>query len=324
MAELERITGVPVRDVWRDEARDFTPWLGANADLLGEALGLDLELVETEVAVGSFSADAHFRVTTSGDNVVVENMLAPSDHDHVGKLLTYAAGIDAPYAVLVAERIKPEHASALAWLNTNSRDGISFFGIEIEAWQIGDSGPAPHLNVVVKPDQWQRSVQPRTAPRTALQETYYEWWDYFLPRLRDAIPGWTNSRAPSTANWYSFPAGRSGLSYSVVFAWPGGSADYQLRVELYMKLGDAAATAAMYGHLHERRGEIEATFGGQLDWQPNDYLMSSKVLTTYERGTDPNERERWDEYAEWTLATLGRFRSALQPHVLSFSARTGS
>lgn len=319
MAELERITGVPVRDVWRDEARDFTPWLGANADLLGEALGLDLELVETEVPVGSFSADAHFRVSSTGADVVVENMLTPSDHDHLGKLLTYASGIDASHAVLIAERLKPEHASALSWLNKNSRDGISFFGIEIAVWRIGDSAPAPHLDVVVKPDQWQRAVQPRTTPRTALQETYYDWWDFLLPKLREAIPGWTNSRAPATTNWYSFPAGRSGLSYSVVFASPGGSADYVLRIELYMKLTDPAATAAMYEHLLAHRTQIEATFGAPLEWQANEHLMSSKVLTNYGLGTDPNDRDRWGEYAEWTLDTLGRFRAALHPHVLAFS-----
>ena len=118
---VDRLVSVAVREVWSDEARELTPFLAANPDYLSEALGMDLELEGSEVAVGSFAADLLFRERNSGERVVVENLIGNTDHDHLGKIITYAAGLDARHAVLIAETFRPEHRSALLWLNTNSR-----------------------------------------------------------------------------------------------------------------------------------------------------------------------------------------------------------
>ena len=152
MVEVASLDEVPLRSVWRDEARDFTPWLAAHPDLLGRELQMDLELEGKEVAVGAFSADVVLRDTNTGQRVVVENLLETTDHDHVGKLITYAAALEARWAVLVAKEFRPEHRSALTWLNSISGEGSGFFGIEVHAVRIADSPTAVRLDVVVEPD----------------------------------------------------------------------------------------------------------------------------------------------------------------------------
>ena len=132
---------VPVRSVWPKEAGDFTPWLAENVELMSDALGMELELEGKEVSVGGYSADLVFRDLTSGALVVVENMYGLTDHDHLGKLITYAAGLDASHAVLLTETFRAEHRSALTWLNSISTEGCGFFGLSLEVWRIGDSIP---------------------------------------------------------------------------------------------------------------------------------------------------------------------------------------
>ena len=131
MVEVASLDDVPLREVWPDEARDFTPWLAEHPDHLGKALAMDLELVDAEVAVGPFSADVVLRDANTGHLVVVENLLETTDHDHLGKLITYAAGLEAHWAVLVARAFRPEHRSALNWLNSLSGEGSGFFGVEV-------------------------------------------------------------------------------------------------------------------------------------------------------------------------------------------------
>ena len=123
MPNIGKLSPVPIKDVWSDEAKDLTPWLADAPDLIGEALGMELELEDTEVSVGPFRADMLFRDVSTGALVVVENMVNPTDHDHIGKLITYSAGLSANYAVLLAERFRPEHRSALTWINSISEDG---------------------------------------------------------------------------------------------------------------------------------------------------------------------------------------------------------
>jgi len=119
---VDRLVSVPIREVWSGEARELTPFLAMNPDYLSEALGMDLELEGSEVAVGPFAADLLFRERNSGERIVVENLIGNTDHDHLGKIITYAAGLDARHAVLIAETFRQEHQSALLWLNANSRD----------------------------------------------------------------------------------------------------------------------------------------------------------------------------------------------------------
>ena len=165
MAELNgvaKLTRVPLRDIWGDEARNFTPWLASEEalGLLSEVIGRDLELIGTEVAVGPYSADVVARVAGQEDHKVSgENQLGKTDHDHLGKVITYAAGLGAKTLVWVSDRFCDEHRAALDWLNENTGDHLSFFGLEIRAFRIDNSRPAPQFTVISSPNDSTKAIR---------------------------------------------------------------------------------------------------------------------------------------------------------------------
>ena len=313
MHSIGTLEPVDIREVWATEAGEFTPWLAENADVLGEALGMDLRHEQTEAAVGRYSADLVFREESTDRIVVVENLFGPTDHDHLGKLIVYAAGLEAGYAVVLAREFRDEHRSALDWLNSISAPDFGFFGVVIEAWRIGDSPPAPRLRLDVKPDKWSRSVQSaRNAGLTDTQQAYLRFWDAFLPALRDAHPGWTRSTVPQKVHWMSFPSARSGLlRYSAAFC--RSVRGYGLRAEAYIDTGDQATTKEAFDQLHERRRRIEQTVGEELDWDRLDDKRASRISLYFPDEIRVTDEQRWPEVRTWLVQSMGRMRDAFNP-----------
>ena len=182
---LGRLEPVDLRSVWGHEEHDFTPWLAGeeNLALLGDTIGLDLELDEREKAVGPFRADIVCKDTASNSWVLVENQIERTDHNHLGQLLTYAAGLDAVTIVWIADRFTDEHRAALDWLNEITGEEINFFGLEVELWRIGESAIAPKFNVVSKPNEWIKTVtasrQTKSADLTPTKQLQFEYWTRF-------------------------------------------------------------------------------------------------------------------------------------------------
>ena len=304
MVEVASLDEVPVREVWPDEAHDFTPWLAENPEHLSKALHMDLELEGVEVTVGPFSADVVLRDANTGQRVVVENYLETTDHDHLGKLITYAAGLEAHWAVLVAKTFRPEHRSALIWLNLISGEDSGFFGIEVHAVRIGDSPAAVQLGVVVAPDDFSRQARAGTKAMTETQALYTDWWAEFLPALHDAHPGWSSARTPSYANWMNFPSGKGGVRYGLSFAYPTGASRYTLRAEVYVDDG-----ASMFSLLEAQRSRIEGECSHELRWEPLEDARASRVAV-YLDPANPADRSKWPEYRAWAIKTLGELRRA--------------
>lgn len=166
---------VELREVWPNEASDFTPWLAENITELGKALGLDLELQEREASVGSYSLDILARDLGSGSLVVIENQLESTDHDHLGKLLTYAAWFDANVRVWIAKEFRDEHREALDSLNHRTGEDTQFFGIEVELWKIDNSRPAVNFNLVATPNEWlKQTVSVRAAGNVSERDKRYK------------------------------------------------------------------------------------------------------------------------------------------------------
>jgi hypothetical protein len=147
---ISRLEPVPLRELWRNETLDFTTWLAENLDFLGETLGMDLSLVEREASAGSFSADI-LAEDGNGNPVIIENQLERTDHDHLGKLITYLSNLDAKTAFWITSEPRPEHEKAVHWLNEALPADTAFYLVKIEAYRIGDSPPAPLLTVVAGP-----------------------------------------------------------------------------------------------------------------------------------------------------------------------------
>lgn len=307
------LSEVDLHEVWPDEARDFTPWLADNPAQLGETLQMDLELEQTEFPVGPFFADVVLRDTGTDQRVVVENMLGRTDHDHLGKLITYAAGLEAHWAVLIAERIRPEHRSALNWLNSISDEGSGFFGIEVRVYRIGDSKPAVSLGVVAMPDDFSRTARHAPKQVTEVGARYAEWWSEFIPVFREAHPGWTNAylNKAHPHNWIRLPSGRSDVRYGLFFSNPTGALNYRLVAEVLVPNGEM-----LFPQLLEMREAIEGSCDLDLVWDPIEGKQASRVAV-YLDPADPAQRHRWPEYSQWAVDTLGKLRDAFTEPIKS-------
>src|SRR5215207_6380576 len=152
---IGKIQRVPLREVWKHEALDFTTWLRENIDVVSDVVNVPLDEAEREQSAGNFSVDLVAR-DSSGDPVVIENQLEKSDHDHLGKLLTYLVAFEAKAAIWIVSEPRPEHVSTITWLNESSP--ASFYLVKVEAIRIGDSPPAPLLTKVVGPSEESREV----------------------------------------------------------------------------------------------------------------------------------------------------------------------
>ena len=285
LTKVEDIRG----EMWRREDKNFTPWLANNAVLLGKALGMDLEhhVVETEARVGArLRSDVVFRDDSTQNTVVVENMFGTSDHDHLGKLISYAAGLGAACAVLISEELKDEHRRALEWLNSSSAD-LHFFGVVIEGWRIDDSPPAPWLRVEVEPHDKQDNQL-----ADDLQRRYRSFWAEFMPAFRSKYPDWTHQRKPQPSNSMFFPLYLRGFRISCAL-----KGTYPLRVELYHQ--ETEKIKALYQH----KARIEAILGESLDWSRGTYIS----LNSSKDASDDREAR------EWLIEAADRMRQAFTP-----------
>ena len=156
-----QLKDMDLREVWPDEANNFTPWLAENLSHLAEAIGIPLELEGTEIAVEGYSADILATYPADGSRVIIENQLESTDHTHLGQIMTYLAGLEAKTVVWIARDFRGPHLSAIRWLNTHTTDEFAFFAIKLRVVQIGDNSSivAPLFEVVERPNEWERQVQ---------------------------------------------------------------------------------------------------------------------------------------------------------------------
>ncbi len=299
---------VPVTEVWPHEAHVFTPWLLANAERLGEALGMDLELTVNEHPVGDFFLDLLGRDLNTGETVIVENQLQKTDHGHLGQLLTYAAGVDEVSSIVwVSPEFRLEHRAALDWLNTHTQEGTRFFGVQVSAVRIGQSVPAPLFTVVSQPNDWIKSTktaaqsQQSTGAKSGL---YQEFWQQFLDRLKVLRPGWTKGKAP-LANYLVMSAGGQGLVWGLSF-----TKDPRMRSELYFDHPSAEQNLAMFERLLSVRAHFEAAYGGPLLFDPLDGKKACRVEAASGPASVENVEE-WTAYLDWMVDTQTRLRDAL-------------
>jgi hypothetical protein len=309
LGQLKRLS---VRSVWPTEARHFTPWLAENIAALGAAIGMDLELVETEAPVGEYSADLVATDLGTGRPVVIENQFGATDHDHLGKLIAYASGVDAPTVIWVAESIRDEHRQALDWLNQRTDSDTQFFGLVLEVLQIDDSQPAFNLKPVVFPNEWQKTRH--SVGDKAVSDRASAFRAYFQELIDDlrVKHRFTGARVGQPQNWYSFASGFSGVTYGHAFA-QGGRA----RVELYIDRGDGAVNKAMFDWLHERREMIEGAVGEALEWERMDDRRASRIAL-YRPGTIDQGKDALASIHQWAIERLLKFRGAVHPLIAEY------
>lgn len=292
-----------------DEARHFTPWLAANLAILGDALGLDLQLVETEVHVGDFSVDIVAKDLSTGSQVVIENQLERTDHGHLGQLLTYAAGQDSAMVVWISPAFREEHRQALDWLNINTGEGRNFFGVEIELLQVNDSPPAPHFKVVAQPNEWAKATKSSGASAPSeLGLRYQKLFRTILDQFKTLRPGVTSGNRVGTGNWYPFAAGRTGFGFVWSMAGKG-----RFRVELYIDAGTAEENADFLERLRADAAAIEAEVGEHVEWELLENRRACR-LAIY-RKADRDNFENDPDLTEWAVQTMAKFVDSLRPRI---------
>ena len=300
-SELGRLEQVDVRTVWTNEASEFTPWLARqeNLDILGEALGLSLETVSVEREVGSFRADIVCSDINTDTTVLIENQLARTDHDHLGKLLTYAAGLHAKTVLWVVTKVRDEHRAVLDLLNTITSDDYRFFGVEIELLRIGASPIAPRFNIVSMPNDWSRSVANVTKDKV-MSETkrkQLEYWDSFRSILNELKGSVSGNYKPQPQQWMAFRIGRTGFHLAAVVNFK----QRYVRVELYIT-GEGANDRLV--RLEEENDQIERDLGFELEWGDQSSEARDQRISLYLRDVDPTDKADWSRQHNWLANNL--------------------
>ena len=240
LGKLERVEDL--RLVRPNEATNFTPWLQNNIDLLSEALGLDIQLIEREVAVGAFSVDFVGEEPGSGRPVIIENQLERTNHDHLGKLLTYSAGKGGGVIIWVAKEIRPEHRNALDWLNNATQGNIDFYGVELELLKIGRSPKAANFRVVVAPKFDGVTTSTTQAATPSDRDTRYQsFFSDLLERIKARPLRVTNASKVGRQSWLATPSGKSGFSFGLAFV-----RGQKFQIELYIDMGNKVANKGAF------------------------------------------------------------------------------
>lgn len=297
------LSRVDPRSVWPDEARHFTPWLSENLDQLGNILGMELELVDVEATVGDFAVDILAKNLGTSGEIVIENQFGSTDHDHLGKIITYAAGFEASVVVWLAESIREEHRQALDWLNQRTDTETQFFGIVIELIQVDESRPAFNFRPVVFPNEWKKSRRGRADRSvTPRAERYRSFFQQLIDELREEHR-FTSAKVGQPQNWYSFSSGVSGITYGASFAQGG-----RVRAEIYIDQGDQDANKSMFDWLEQDKEPIEDKFGGELEWERLDDRRASRIAI-YRPGSIDDGDAELIEYRSWIVEMLLKFKS---------------
>ncbi|MCW3994967.1 MAG: DUF4268 domain-containing protein [Candidatus Bathyarchaeota archaeon] len=301
---IEKLQRVPLRYVWKDEAKDFTPWLVENIDVLTEILDFQLTNPEREKTAGSFSVDL-IAEDEMGNTVVIENQLEKSNHDHLGKLITYLVAVEAKAGIWIVADPQPEHVHAITWLNESS--STAFYLIKVEAVKIGSSAPAPLFTLIVGPNEETREVGKIKEERAERYDIRQKFWTGLLASAKKQTQLHDNI-SPSRFGWVGTSAGTSGLSYNYVIR------EHNADVELYIDIGEKEENKAFFDALSKHKTEIEAQFGDKLDWQKLDNRRASRVKKQIDLGGWRDE-DKWSEMYSTLISTMINFVKAMKPYV---------
>jgi len=299
---LSKLKKIDLREVWKHEATDFTNWLAQheNLQLLGEEIGIDISLVQTEASVGKFTVDILAEEDNTGRKIVIENQLETTNHEHLGKIITYASGFDAEIVIWIVRDVRDEHKQAIDWLNEHTDEKINIFAIRMELWQIGDSPYAPKFHIVSKPNDWAKAIKTSASRFSDLSDRklmQLEFWTQFKEyasahgsslRLRKAYP----------QHWYDISIGNSKSHLSLVV----DADNEQIRCEFYIP-----DSKPLFKALHENKDAIEAKLPHKLEWMELEGKKASRIRAVHK--IDVADNGNWDAAFQWLINTAQEFQT---------------
>ncbi|MBE5763683.1 MAG: DUF4268 domain-containing protein [Clostridiales bacterium] len=307
---IGKLKEVELRDIWRHEEYDFSKWLAKEENIseLGEILGLSLIDVETEKQVGSFSCDIYCKDEFSDKKVIIENQLEATDHRHLGEILTYASGLDASIVVWIVKEARSEHARAVEWLNEHFDSDVSFFLIEVHAYKIGDSDPAPQFKVIEQPNDFAVQVKKNNKAGEKFNQTMnyrLDFWTKFNEAIAERNNPF-NKRKPTTDHWYDVSIGSSKCHLGV------GLINKDSKINVYVWVNDSKE---QYDELYSHKDEIEALTGCSYVWNRNDNKKSSSITASIP-GLDFEHQDNYNDLMNQTIDLLIKLRTAVKPYLI--------
>jgi hypothetical protein len=309
MSQLGKLVKVDLRSVWKHEATDFSAWLvkPENLDVLAEQLGIDIEPIGTEVSVGRFKIDILAKEPNTNEQIIIENQLEPTNHDHLGKVITYAAGIDAKYLIWIVKDVLPEHLKAIEWLNEHLDDSIRCFLIRIEVWQIGDSKPAPRFEIISVKNDWVASIKKATSSNglSPLQVKQFDFWAAFNDYLLLKDPTLKHHKA-APQHWMTFSMG----NYLAHIAVTINTVKNRLGTELYI-----SDNKTFYSYLRDNEDELLSAYDTQIDWFEANIASGFRIFYSVD---DVFNESRKNEYFEWLYETILKFKKVVSPYIQEF------
>lgn len=307
MAEIGRLIEVDVRELWKHEQYDFSNWLAkdSNIEYLNEILGLTLIEVDKEINVGPYRCDIVATDETSGLKVIIENQLESTNHDHLGKIITYASGLDAKVIVWIVREAKEEHRAAIEWLNNYTSSEIDFFLIEIHAYKIGDSNPAPKFEVVEKPNDFvKRSKNKDDGELNTSQTERLIFWTQFNEKILSKGKPF-NLRKPTTDHWYDVAIGTSAAKIAVDLV----NKENCIILELYIH-----SDKKLYDSLFEKKNEIEGELDMNFEWDRLDSKKASRIKHSI-HGLDFYNHSNYNQLMDEVIDKVIRMKKVFQKYI---------
>ncbi len=306
LGKLIKLQEGDVRKIWPKEAQDLSQWMKNNIDILNDVLGLQIEIDEAELPVGNFRLDLAGNDASTQKPVVIENQFGKTDHDHLGKLITYAAGREAGILIWIAMEFQEPHRTALHWLNNVTGQDMLFYGLTLGVFRIDDSKPAPKYTLVVEPHSSKRPRIISTAPSPRAMN-YQDFWTKFLKHLKSKYPGVTRAASARPQSWLSTGAGVSGFSIGASFT---GSRNFC--IELYIDTGNKEQNKQAFAELKESEVSIHDALGDLLDWEELPERRASRISLS-KAGTIDDTPEQLQEYIIWGAERMAKFREVFRP-----------
>jgi hypothetical protein len=283
---ISKLIAVELREVWKNEAKDFTTWLGNNLDYLKEQLGIELTLVETEKSVGSFYVDV-LAQDDSGHLVIIENQLEKTDHDHLGKVLTYLTNLEAKTAIWISPDPRPEHINVINYLNQISPEDIRFYLIKVSAFKIDDSMPAPLFAIIAGPEDELRDIGKIKNDLSDKDKKRFEFFSKLLTYSNSKTDLFNNVSPVGYQSGIMTGAGKSGLS------WVYSILSNKSHVLLYFSLPNAQKNKERFDKFIKNKTAIENEFGNSLDWDYKEGRQQHYIKSISDDGGLYNEAN-WD------------------------------
>ena len=305
---IGKLEEVDIRELWKHEQYDFSEWLSKkeNIENLNDILGLTLVDISKETYVGSYRCDLFAKDETTGIKVIIENQLEMSNHDHLGKIITYASGLDAKVVVWIVKEAREEHRSAIEWLNNNTNSNINFFLIEIHAYKIGNSDNAPMFQVIEQPNDFIKNNKSINSNDTMnkSQSQRLEFWNQFNNVLVERGKPF-NVRKATTDHWYNVAIGTSDAHIDITLV----NKDSVIGVELYIP-----DNKEFFDKLYQRKDEIENDIGFKLDWRRLNNSKASRIVT-FIKGLNFDDHSNYNELINKTIDLAVLMRDTFKKYI---------